>query len=95
MNRPKQYHGPTNLGQLWEMSEDAQEIWKAYEELSNYVDSLETSLNTEYELLGENEQWLRDAFGEVADIVNDIDHMRVGEIRSRLKDIVYGTMAEY
>ena len=37
--RPR-YHGPQNLGQLWELSEDAQEIWEAYQELSDYVDKL-------------------------------------------------------
>lgn len=27
------YRGPETLGQLWDMSEDAQEVWAAYQEL--------------------------------------------------------------
>lgn len=41
--RPR-YHGPQNLGQLWELSEDAQEIWEAYQELSDYVDELQLAI---------------------------------------------------
>lgn len=42
--RPR-YHGPQNLGQLWELSEDAQEIWEAYQELSDYVDELQLAIH--------------------------------------------------
>lgn len=95
MQRPREFNGPQNLGQLWELSEDAQEIWEAYDELADYVGRLEDSHHREMELLSENEMFLSDAMSEVRELVRNIDNTRVGEIRSRLKEIVSSTMADY
>lgn len=95
MQRPRDFNGPQTLGQLWELSEDAQEIWEAYEELSVYLDWLVDSNHRYMEILSENEMFLSDAMSEVRELVRNIDHTRVAEIRSRLKEIVSSTMAEY
>ena len=95
MQRPRDFNGPQNLGQLWELSEDAQEIWEAYDELADYVGWLEDTHHRDMELLSENEMFLSDAMSEVRELVRNIDHTRVAEIRRRLKEIVSSTMADY
>lgn len=80
------YDGPQNLGQLRELSEDAQKIWEAYQELSDYVDKLPDP-NTISDI-GENEELLLDLVQEIWGLMSDTESKTAKELSTEIQSVI-------
>lgn len=90
--RPR-YHGPQNLGQLWELSGDAQEIWKAYEELSDYVDRLpDPDMLSDVE---ENEELLSTLVQEIWGLISDTEDKTAEELSAEIQSAIDSSWANW
>lgn len=90
--RPR-YRGPQNLGQLWELSEDAQEIWAAYEELSDYVDKLpdpDTLSGIE-----ENEGLLSILVQDIWGLISDTEDKTAEELSAEIQSALDSSWASW
>lgn len=92
-DRPE-YDGPENLGQLWELSEDAQKIWEAYQELSAYVDNLETVKDDILDA-HEREDCLRDLVSEIENIISDTDDKTAEELGTEIQSALDSSWASW
>lgn len=90
--RPR-YHGPQNLGQLWELSEDAQEIWEAYQELSDYVDELPDF--GDFHDVKKNEGLLSTLVQEIWELVAYAEDKTAEELSDEVQSALYSSLASW
>lgn len=92
IERPR-YHGPQNLGQLRELSEDAQKIWEAYQELSDYADKL-PDLDT-FSAIEENEGLLSALVQEIWGLAAYAEDKTAEELSDEIQTALYSSLADW
>lgn len=93
MTERPEYEGPETLGQLWELSEDAQKIWEAYQELSDYVDKLPDP--DTFSGIEENEGLLSVLVQEIWALISDTENKTAEELSSEIQSALDSSFASW
>ena len=93
MTERPEYKGPENIGQLWELSEDAQEIWEAYQELSDYVDKL-PDFDDFYDV-NKNEGLLSTLVQKIWELVSYAEDKTAEELSDEIQSTLYNSLASW
>lgn len=93
MTERPEYAGPETLGQLWELSGDAQKIWEAYQELSDYADKLPDP--DTFSAIEENEGLLSALVQEIWGLISDTENKTAEELSSEIQSALDSSWASW